>query len=463
MASIPPPLPIRGNRLDVTEKMLRSRLMSGGLTGGLSPGLTAVCNALRALEAQKPQMKPQAEALSEAFNKWLNGNHPGELSVLVSSAEFHKIRAFVANYPVALAPGLPPRPSVPSTLKSIGVALYTVNNSGSNFKLEINERIYRLRLRLQAFQQWLSTVNSATLQGDNAFTGIFMAPEYYFTKPNPGGARQFLDLAAKNQIDIQLKQLSQSFPKILIVPGTIHYDVELSPQDKIESGYQLLKAAKDRILRENALAKPGTVLKSSMSHQPSGTFSKVPSMNTLADNLLDKNTKPRKVHNVTSLLLNGTVWGTYDKHTDFYESKSISPDQSMFIPGTQDECPEIGDGVRKFRFGVEVCFDHGNAVLKQRRPSNLHFHLVVSDSVPTNPEHMAMRNSGYFLHASTDFQESVVYRRDDNGQLVNETNNLLRQRQTYGSNTLEFYLIQLPRPLPPPVPPRIAPRVAVSV
>ena len=419
MSTTPPPLPIRGNRFTITEKMLRARLVSGGITGSISNDLTAVCNALKALETQTPQLEPQAIALSKAFNTWLRGNHPGELSKLRPSMEFQAIQAFTAKYPVANAPAPPPSVgSSVSSLKSIGVALYTVKNSDFNFKLSIDERLRKLRTAVLAFNNWLGSVNQADLQLDNPFRGIFIAPEYYFTKPTLSGRRDFLDLLSKNFLDIQLKQLSRDFPRILLVPGTIHYDIEMTPEDKIQTGYQLLKAAKDRILRQNALAKPRTVLEKSMSHNPTGTFSKVPSMNEMATKLLDPNTKPRKVHNMTSLLLNGRVWASYDKHTDFYEAKSISPDQSMFVPGTQDECPEIGDGARKFRFGVEICFDHGNAVLKHRAPGNLQFHIVVSDSVPTNPGNMAMRNGGYFLHASTDYNESVVYRRE-NGQPVN--------------------------------------------
>ena len=164
--------------------------------------------------------------------------------------------------------------SVPSTLKSIGVALYTVKNSDGNFKLSIPQRMGNLRYVMNAFSQWMGTVNQANLQLDNAFTGIFIAPEYYFTKPTPTGRREFLDLTTKNQLDLELIQLSQSFPKILMVPGTIHYDVQLDQRQKEEAGFQLLKAAKDRILREKALANPRTVLQSSMSHQPSGTKSK---------------------------------------------------------------------------------------------------------------------------------------------------------------------------------------------
>jgi hypothetical protein len=434
--------------------MLRSRLIQGGITGPVSVDLTAVCNALKTLEAQKPQTRAQAIVLANAFNKWLKGNHPGELSILQASTEFKAIQSFLAGYSVSVPPPLPPKPPGHASLGSIGVGLFSVTNSNHNFKLPLFDRQLRLRTALKTFDDWLGKVNQTELQLDNPFRGIFIAPEYYFTKPNPSGERQFLDLASKSTIEIYLKGLSKEFPRILLVPGTIHYETEMTDSDKVSTGYQLLQAAKDRILRENALAKPKTVLDGTMHHRSTGPFSKVPSMNELADNLLDKSTKPRKIHNVTFLLLNGTVWGSYDKHTDFYEAKSISPDQSMFVPGTQDECPVIGDGVRKFRFGVEICFDHGNGVLKRRKPANLHFHIVVSDSVPNQDAHMAMKNGGYFLHASTDHGETVVRYLTENGQL--EAKMPPAQAMTYGPDFLDFFLIKLPLPLAPPIPPRPA-------
>jgi hypothetical protein len=434
--------------------MLRSRLFQGGLTGSISSDLTAVCNALKALETQTPQFQPQAQALAVAFTAWLRGNHPGELSVLQTTAEFKDIQNFVARYQVPDAPPpFPPRPAPHSPLKSIGVALFTVRNGNHNFTLSLFERQERLWTALKTFSDWLGTVNQAELQLDNPFRGIFVAPEYYFTKPNPSGVREFLDLTSKRTLDLNLQGLSRQFPKILLVPGTIHYEVEMTDSDKVSTGYQLLQAAKNRILRENALANPKTVLTDTMSLPQYGpAFTKIPTMNELADNLLDPDTKPRKIHNVTCLLLNGTVWGTYDKHTDFFEAKSISPDQSMFVPGTQDECPVIGDAVRKYRFGVEICFDHGNGVLMSRKPANLHFHIVVSDSVPNQTGHMAMKSGGYFLHASTDYRETVVRRRGENGQLENSMPPA--QPMTWGPDFLDFFLIKLPMSLAPPLPPR---------
>ena len=308
-----------------------------------------------------------------------------------------------------------------STLNSFALALFTVTPSANHFKLSVQERLNQLSWAMGHFDTWIKAQNQATLQTDNAFVGILIAPEYYWTAPDPGGERHFLDLQAKNQIELDLKILSKAYPRILLVPGTIHYDVQMDAKAKVEAGYALLKAAKAAILREKALANPKSLLNFSAS-DANVLNSDIPSMNRLADNLLDKKTTPRKVHNLTYLLLDGTIWSQYDKQTDYFESKSISPDKSMFIPGTQDECPMIGDATRKFRFGVEICYDHCTGVLKMRRqPANLHFHLVVSDWVVTQPAHVAMTNNGYFLHASTNYDQTVVYHKLANGQVDNET------------------------------------------
>jgi predicted amidohydrolase len=423
--------------------------------------------ALRTLQAQTPKQRAQAVAVSTAFQAWRYGNHPGELMVLEKTPEFLELDAFRGKYPENRPVPAPPAPQVtaPSSLKSIGVGLYSLTNANANFARSLSARMADLRAKLLQFNNWLLGKDANLRQLDNPFQGIFLAPEYYFTKPNAAGQRQFLSATEKSQIEAGLKQLSASFPTILIVPGTIHYDVQLSGQAKVEAGYQLLQAAKQRIVRQNALATPKTVLDASMSRNATGPLSKVASINEMADSLLKKDMTPYKVHNLTYLLLDGKVLAQYDKHADFYEAKSSSPDQSMFIPGTQDECPEVGNARRTFRFGVEICFDHANGVLKRRAPANLHFHIVVSDYVTTMTGNMAMRNGGYFLHASTNHAHTVVYRRGENGALENLTTTAAKENLLTGQEILDVYLVKLPPPAPPPVPPmlRVAPVVPVTV
>jgi len=435
------PRPILIGRLGTTEKALRSALFDGGITGPTSPDLSNVLSALKVLDGQNPQLEPQAIALATALQKWQRANHPGEMSVLGKSAAYKTLDAWARNFPPYVLAPLPPPP-----LKFVGVGLYTVPNNGKNHTLGLQARMQNMREAVGKLSDWLATLNQSMLQLDNPFLGIFIAPEYYFTRPSNSGQRDFLSYDSMQQVEAALKELSKSYPRILIIPGTTHYDVQLSSDDKVQAGYQLLKAAKDRILRENALKKPKTVLGATMSHDAVGAFSKVPSMNEMADSLLDKTTVPSKVHNCTWFLLGGTPIARYDKHSDFYEGKSISPDQSMFIPGTQEECPEIGDSVRKFRFGAEICFDHANGILKRRNPSNLSFHVCVSDYVDTMPANMAMKNGGYFLHASTNFKESVLYRRAHNGSLANVRSQLWKTGWYVGPGRLDVYEIQLPNP-----------------
>jgi hypothetical protein len=463
MAAAPPPM-----RLVVTEKMLRNFLFGRGITHW-STDLTDVCNALHVLETQPALMSVKAQALSRAFNKWKNSNHLGELSVLENSAEYRGIEAFVARYPVALAPPAPlPADASDSGLKPVGVALYCVLNKHENFKLGLNERLHHMQNAVAYFNNMLKALPSGSLQEDNSFLGIFIAPEYYFTRPSKKGEREFLDLKSKDMLDVQLKKLSEAFPRILLIPGTIHYEARMTTADTFKAGEQLLLAASDKILREESqfrakapfsapvLANPKAVLDYTMDHYDANAAlpnhggrtieeRDAPSLNRLADVLLDKRNKPRWVHNVTSLLLNGKMWGTYDKHTDFYESKSISPEKSLFVPGTREQSPVIGDAVRKFRFGVEICFDHANGVLKHLNPGNLAFHIVVSDSVGNEEGHMAMRNSGWFLHASTNITSNKIYRREY-GTPVPYTNVLNWQAGKQGANQLGTALIPLPVP-----------------
>ena len=87
-----------------------------------------------------------------------------------------------------------------------------------------------------------------------------------------------------------------------------------------------------------------------------------------------------------------------------------------------------------------------------RKPANLHFHIVVSDSVPNQTGHMAMKSGGYFLHASTDHGETVVRRRGEGGQL--EAPMAATQPMTWGPDFLDLFLIKLPLSQSPPLPPR---------
>jgi len=145
---------------------------------------------------------------------------------------------------------------------------------------------------------------------------------------------------------------------------------------------------------------------------------KVPGLEDLAK-AMKKGDSPnspqqQRARNCAYIFLGGQRVGVYDKHSDFVETCGAPPDKLSFLPGTTEQAPEV-DGLR---FGVEICFDHANGLLKKRGLSDLDFHVVVSDSVKTVEANMAMKRSGYFLHASTNPSQTMVVFRPPNQKLT---------------------------------------------
>ena len=129
----------------------------------------------------------------------------------------------------------------------------------------------------------------------------------------------------------------------------------------------------------------------------------------------------------------------------------------LFIPGTQQQCPVIGNNARKYRIGVEICLDHALGMLKNRRVPNLHFHFVISDYTATKDHHMAMARGGYFFHASSKYEHSNIKWRDDQGGVIDLTTDQRYWKHTepMGPNHLDAYILPLPKGVrPPPGSPR---------
>ena len=145
------------------------------------------------------------------------------------------------------------------------------------------------------------------------------------------------------------------------------------------------------------------------------------------------------VRNATYLYLNGTRHGKYDKQSDYFES-TCSPDEMVFVPGTRDECPVIG----RHRFGIEICADHALGRLKKRNPTGIHFHVVASDSVDNIETHMAMTEHGYYLHASSDEDETGVYYKDAKGMITELDGDEYLGSEPCGGGDLHYYLVKLP-------------------
>ncbi len=444
--------------LSKTRRELETAITTAGLTGKLSDDLRRLLNTLQEYHSRGRTPEIQI-AVRKALDTWMGGNHPGEIALLRNLPEFRTLAGELQNTPRSTVLPPPPKADTSSnptwSLGGVAVTLLSEKNSGSNFTNPLNVRLQRLAYALHDCQQTINA-NWASIQQDNEFHGIFLAPEYFFSSCRNDGTRFPMTNGEKMWLESQLIGLSRQYPKILIVPGTVFYYFDLNDQNRVQMGYQLLQAAKDRITRERDRSaeqmrlgshSPRTVLNAEMSHTPSGANSLVPSLNKLADSLVNGTAK-RVARNRAYLMLNGQIFARYDKHTDFYEAFSNTPDELMFIPGTQQQCPFIGNSQRRHRFGTEVCFDHANGVLKHRAPTNLHFHLVVSDYVDPLPGHMAMKRGGWFLHASTNHAVSQALVRDGNGVVTDVAGSHRLERKWWGYYVIDNYLINLPDPQP---------------
>jgi hypothetical protein len=263
------------------------------------------------------------------------------------------------------------------------------------------------------------------------FSGIFVAPEYYFTHPDPQ-EREPMDEQEKRNLELKIFALSRTHPGIVIVPGSyFYYKSAFTPQGHMRvdrnGEVRLGQVGKDRRVHarqkldrawlgglspEYGRVRSGFDPSKARKEAASSGIEEMWSNDSIEKKktmLEDENI--RILRNSTGLYLAGVRYGKYDKQADCREREANWPDDMVFIPGTKDECPPIGD----CRFGLEICLDHYIGRMTRRNVANLHFHIVASDSVHTEEGHMAMCNGGYFLHASSDYAETMLVYKDANG------------------------------------------------
>jgi hypothetical protein len=344
-------------------------------------------------------------------------------------------------------------------MESIVVALWTCPTSHSEIHCQksLAVKIAEMDKALKKSHKRLLD-NMGEISKTNPFQVIFAAPEYYFTEP--GKIRIAMDETTKTRLEHAILALSRKYPTTLIVPGTVYYwKPMLKPSgalklDRKNAQFVQTTATKDR--RDKALSRLSDAmlrdvkdewhrlaiseegLATSSYHGTRGpTGLPLPSMLKKMDSLMERTSFI--VRNATYLYLAGTRHGKYDKQSDYHESL-CAPDDMVFVPGTRDECPVIG----KYKFGVEICADHALGRLKKRSPTGLHFHIVASDSVVNNENHMAMDKEGFFLHASSDPNQNHVYYKGKLGAIACLLGNEYLGEANCGDGTVHFWLLPLP-------------------
>jgi predicted amidohydrolase len=319
-------------------------------------------------------------------------------------------------------------------VKDIVISLWTYPTLDKASMLKtIDERLAALEKAVEACAKTVTTLG-ADIELANEFHAIFAAPEYYFTAP--AATRTALTATQKDLLYIKLAALSKKYPKILMLPGSIFFKEEIDTEvarTKMKS--HLLMS---EITAKSTLAKPD--YEDVLSGWTTSSGVRVPALKDIATELGRDAPTGERVRNVAYVLLGGERQAMYDKHVDFTESIGASPDNLFFIPGTQDQCPVIGN----FKFGVEICFDHASAVLSRRNVSKLDFHIVLSAWTSNSETNMAMAKGGFFLHASSNPQATAAYTHNVHGKIVE----LVPSPTTKKENTLLQYRVEIDkRPL----------------
>jgi predicted amidohydrolase len=292
------------------------------------------------------------------------------------------------------------------------IYLITVETSHAAKKRSIDNSFVLLK-------DHMKTCNAMRQKNHNLFDSILVAPEYLFShyaqkkigffKKNPvAGQRIAIPKNKKDNILARLKNFSKQYSKTIIIPGTIYYE------ENIATGEKKDEVSKSLLIREFELRHGNSsgdkIIKPSerrgievMNYNPKTNGS------DMADKLKTFTKEMQKqpvkaVKNTCVILFNSEVVAGYEKKTGFNETYDRSVDEGFFVSTNKNSCPVIGG----FRFGVEICFDHNQGVLKKRNASDLFFHVVVSDFVETKKGNIAVQEGGYFIHSSSDSSQTMV-------------------------------------------------------
>jgi predicted amidohydrolase len=311
--------------------------------------------------------------------------------------------------------------------KKLAIALWNYDASISSEQLDA-----RVNGLDKAARRLQDTVTDNSHAG--SFDSILAAPEYLFSLRNNQGERIPISEKQRMMVEQQVLEVSRKYPRMVMFPGTMFYckDLIRPPEAGLkfnDQGHRAEPKTTPDNRRDRYAAKVSLVIqqldkvfetpqdreavrsKGVTRGNLSPAFS--PSLNDIAARLADTNIHPKIVRNAAYMLLGGRRIAKIDKRSDFAETRGASADDLAFIPGTEKQCPEIDN----YRFGVEICFDHDNGVLRRRNLKDLRFHVLLSDPAQVNEGNMTMMNGGFFLHASTDSDEFGVWQRDSKGSI----------------------------------------------
>jgi hypothetical protein len=256
---------------------------------------------------------------------------------------------------------------------------------------------------------------ASSLETENGFQAIFVAPEYMFTGENTGKRREPMLVAEKNDVIRDIRDISKSYSNILIFPGSIFYKEALGGST-VELVTATHKAMANLISAELSSSKMSAQDKTDLlGGWRTGGGVAVPGIRDMSTALKKPKADTYRAYNSVQAFLGGeaVIKTPYVKNWDFKETEGASVEKLMYVPGSHSGRRTINN----FDFGIEVCFDHANGALKGSR-TDVDFHIVVSDWVGSKASSMAMKKGGYFIHASSNPLQTMVCKRESTGALT---------------------------------------------
>jgi hypothetical protein len=259
--------------------------------------------------------------------------------------------------------------------------------------------------------------------------GLFIAPEYLFAKDAPSGvhgigSQRQLEEVDKDALVEYMKNLSDTMKGLLIVGGTVAWR---KPFDRPEGRRQHSKGAligTDKLTRTEKArtaidayanlvfqntSDPHTEDLSADWQQSGGGLKTAQTSKDKIDEIwaasvFDGGPAGYVGRNTAYVLLDGNVLLKYNKRGDFHEV--LVGDGTVFVPGIFDgrfEVTTAEQPPRTIQFGLEICLDHAVGVLRRTvvPKGRVDVQLITSAAVAVEPKHVAVKNQGYLVHASS--------------------------------------------------------------
>ena len=308
------------------------------------------------------------------------------------------------------------------------------------------DRLQHLRTAIEACNPQLNRI----LKPNQPIKGIFIAPEYYFAANQAGTGmtngsfhERGISEADKDMIVNHMLSLSKSFPKLLLIPGTIAWkksvmrapgqEYKRDPQtyqrttvlkttpSRLHSllntynasivaggsrgGLMPTELLKTKVRQELATSNPNglvdsrevTLAVNALMNQPqpnldadlismfgttAGMYKSVPTQ-TDSWNLIMSGNATHVMKNTAYMFLNGKIRFKYNKRNDYHEAVSDTG-STVFCPGAKSGYTTI-EGID---IGIEICLDHDCAQLVNT-PMPLSgmpmLHILTSAAVPCLP------------------------------------------------------------------------------